>query len=176
MHDFIANRFPRIKSDQGRVLLYSRLVTALWGVFCITSGYAIAESSRTVIELVNMIGSAFYGPILAVFLLGAFTRSIGGSAAILGLAAGLTANLLTALFLPGVSWLWWNPLGCLVALSVAFASQLLLPLNSAGRALWTLRSVLSTRPLERAWLLDARTWVLLAAFAAIIAVTALLGS
>lgn len=176
MHDFIANHFPRIKSDQGRFLLYSRLVTALWGVFCITSGYAIAESSRTVIELVNMIGSAFYGPILAVFLLGAFTRSVGGSAAILGLGAGLTANLLTALLLPGVSWLWWNPLGCLVTLAVAFAAQPLLPPNNPGRALWTLRSVLSTRPLERMWLLDARTWILVGAFAVIIAITALLGS
>lgn len=175
MHDFVARFFPRLKADQKRFLLFSRLATASWGLFCLGSGYVIAESSRTVIELVNMIGSAFYGPILAVFLLGAFSRRIGGTAALAGLVGGLSVNLVTAIYIPGVSWLWWNPLGCCSAIITAVIVQQMLPACPQASGLWSLRPVLSTTPLERTWYLDRRVWLLFATFGAIVAVTALLG-
>jgi SSS family transporter len=91
-----------------------RTTSLLWGLFAVASGMVAARSGAGVLELVNQVGSAFYGPVLAVFVLGIVTRHVTGRAAVSGLVAGLAANLLLARFAPGVSWLWWNPAGFLV--------------------------------------------------------------
>jgi SSS family solute:Na+ symporter len=93
----------------------ARGTTLLWGLFAVLSGLVFARAGTGVIELVNLIGSVFYGPVLAVFVLGAAAPAVHGRAALTGLAAGLAANLLLALLAPGVSWLWWNPAGFLAA-------------------------------------------------------------
>ena len=59
-----------------RRLLVSRACTFGWGIFCVMAGLAFARSSATMIEMVNMVGSLFYGPVLAVFLLAIFTRRL----------------------------------------------------------------------------------------------------
>jgi hypothetical protein len=68
-----------------------------------------------------MVGSAFYGPVLAVFVLGVLAPGVGGTAALVGLAAGLAGNLALFGLAPGVPWLWWNPSGFLVAAIAALA-------------------------------------------------------
>jgi SSS family transporter len=98
-----------------------RLTSLGWGVFAVASGMAFAQSGAGVLELVNQVGSAFYGPVLAVFVLGVAVPGVGGRAAVWGLAAGLAANLALARFAPGISWLWWNPAGFLVAAGAALA-------------------------------------------------------
>ncbi len=97
----------------------SRGTSLLWGLFAVASGMVFARSGTHVLELINQVGSVFYGPVLGVFLLGALTWSVGGRAAVRGLAAGLVVNVLLARFAPGVSWLWWNPAGFLATVSVA---------------------------------------------------------
>jgi SSS family transporter len=98
----------------------SRGVSLLWGLFAVASGLAFARTGGGVLELINQVGSAFYGPVLAVFTLGVLTPGLRRGAAVLaGLVAGLVANLLLARFAPGVSWLWWNPAGFLVTCAVA---------------------------------------------------------
>jgi SSS family solute:Na+ symporter len=96
-----------------------RLVSLGWGGFAVATGFLFARSGRGVLELVNLVGSAVYGPVLAVFVLGALTRGVDGRGALAGLAGGLAANLAMARLAPGVSWLWWNPIGCAVAAGVA---------------------------------------------------------
>jgi SSS family transporter len=93
----------------------ARGTTLGWGLFAVVSGMAFAGAGTGVIELVNLIGSVFYGPVLAVFVLGALAPAVEGRGALTGLAAGLVANLLLARLAPGVSWLWWNPAGFLAA-------------------------------------------------------------
>jgi SSS family transporter len=94
--------------------------TALgWGVFAVLAGLAFARSEAGVLEGINQIGSAFYGPILAVFLLGALVRGVGSRGATTGLAAGVLGNLALWRLAPGVSWLWWNPAGLAVTALVA---------------------------------------------------------
>jgi hypothetical protein len=109
-----------------------------------------------VLVLVNQVGSAFYGPVLAVFVLGIVTRGVTGRAAVSGLAAGLVANFALARFAPGVSWLWWNPAGFLVASAAAV--------------------LLSGAPLRlrRPGPWPRETWLLLGAFGAMLAVLAVL--
>jgi SSS family transporter len=100
-----------------------RGLSLAWGAFAVISGLAFARSGTGVIELVNQVGSAFYGPVLAVFALGVLAPKVGGREAVAGLVAGFLANLLLARLAPGVSWLWWNPAGaaaaCVVALTLA---------------------------------------------------------
>lgn len=99
----------------------SRGVSLAWGLFAVASGLAFASTGGGVIELVNQVGSAFYGPILAVFVLGVWAPRVTGRAAILGVAAGLGANLGLGVLAPQVSWLWWNVSGFAATAGVALA-------------------------------------------------------
>jgi SSS family solute:Na+ symporter len=96
-----------------------RFTSLGWGVFAVAAGMVAARSGAGVLELVNQVGSAFYGPVLAVFVLGVLTRGVRGGAAVCGLVVGVAANLALAWLAPGVSWLWWNLSGFLVATAVA---------------------------------------------------------
>ena len=97
----------------------SRLTSLAWGVFAIVSGLAFARSGSGVLELINQVGSAFYGPVLAVFALGILVPGVRGYAALVGLLVGLVTNLALSRFAPGVSWLWWNPAGFFAACTAA---------------------------------------------------------
>lgn len=131
--------------------------TALgWGVFAVASGLAFAHGRAGVLEGINQIGSAFYGPVLAVFLLGALVPGVTGRGACAGLAAGVLGNVALWRLAPGVSWLWWNPAGLLVTSLVALALDRARPSLGAARV--------PRRP----------ALVLGAAFAAMLAVLALI--
>jgi SSS family solute:Na+ symporter len=96
----------------------SRVWTVIWGVFCTILGYLMSRSQVTVIELINMVGSAFYGPTLAVFILGLLSRRASEIGVLAGLITGVATNILLWLFAPSVSWLWWNVTGFLVAVMI----------------------------------------------------------
>ena len=101
----------------------SRAVSLGWGLFAVVSGIVFARSGSGVLETINLIGSAFYGPVLAVFTLGVLAPRLAGNAALVGLVAGLAFNIALARLAPGISWLWWNPAGffatCTITLAVA---------------------------------------------------------
>jgi SSS family solute:Na+ symporter len=93
--DFARRIFPRLDSlsDRGK-LLSSRLITLFWGCFSTAFALRIAGGAETVIELVNKIGSAFYGPVAGVFALGIFTHRAREGHAMAGFAAGFGLNLI----------------------------------------------------------------------------------
>jgi SSS family transporter len=97
----------------------SRGTSLAWGVFAIGSGLFFARSGGGVLELINQVGSAFYGPVLAVFVLGVMAPYLSGRAVLTGLVAGLVGNFALARLAPGVSWLWWNPAGFFVTCATA---------------------------------------------------------
>jgi len=111
--------FDRPAARQG--IWLPRLTSLAWGGFAVASGLVFARSQGGVLELINQVGSAFYGPVLAVFLLGVTAPAVGGRGALSGMAAGLVGNLALARLAPGVSWLWWNPAGFAVATVAALA-------------------------------------------------------
>ncbi len=96
-----------------------RLTSAGWGLFAVGSGLVFARGAGGVLELINRIGSAFYGPILAVFVLAVLAPRLRGRAVLAGLAAGLAANAALGLLAPQLPWLWWNPAGFLAAVLAA---------------------------------------------------------
>jgi SSS family solute:Na+ symporter len=108
--------------DPARQSVWLGRTTSLgWGVFAVISGMIFARSGSGILELVNMVGSAFYGPVLAVFILGVLAPRVTGKAALAGLVAGLAFNFALAALALGVPWLWWNPAGFLVSTAVALA-------------------------------------------------------
>ncbi|MBN2399516.1 MAG: sodium/solute symporter [Candidatus Aminicenantes bacterium] len=108
--------------QQRKKLLVSRLLTFLWGGTAFLAAWAMADSGETVIEIVNKIGSAFYGPIAAVFMIGILAPQVKERAALSGLLAGFGANIyLWAFQSSTVSWLWWNVAGFGITSAVALA-------------------------------------------------------
>ena len=105
----------------------SRGVSLCWGLFAVVSGLVFARSGSSVLETINLIGSAFYGPVLAVFALGVLAPRLVGNAALVGLVVGLLGNLALARLVPSVSWLWWNPAGFFVTCVVALAMSRVAP-------------------------------------------------
>ena len=68
----------------------SRLATILWGFFATLAALALGET-ESIIELVNKIGSYFYGSILGVFVLLLFVKRASGNGAFYGLLLGMFA-------------------------------------------------------------------------------------
>ena len=107
-------------------LMAARGATAFWGlVACIVAHVAVRLGS--LIEVVNRIGSIFYGSLLGVFILAVAFRRATGTGAFVGLLTGITTVVIFA-FHPatrGVSYLWHNPIGAAVVVVVGSAVSLL---------------------------------------------------
>ena len=119
----------------------ARATTLAWGLFAVGAGLGAAASGRAILELVNQVGSLFYGPVLGVFLVARLAPRAGGRAALGGLAAGLAATGGVAALATGVSWLWWSPLGCVATLLVGLAAGRDAP--ALGALIWPRRATLA---------------------------------
>ena len=129
---------PQLRQLNARMQVrLSRALTVFWGTLATVFALWLAGGEETVIELVNKIGSAFYGPVLGVFWLGMLTTTTGERSATIGLLAGVLVNiLLWQFFQASVSWLWWNGIGFGVTFLTARAiSGFLPPESSANPAL-----------------------------------------
>jgi SSS family solute:Na+ symporter len=119
-----------------------RLTSMGWGLFAVLAATAFARSGTGVLELVNLVGSLFYGPVLGVFTLGVFAPGVGGRWAIGALASGLATNAALAAAAPRLSWLWWNAAGWLAAVLVATLGSgsrwRRPPWSASRRTTWTL--------------------------------------
>lgn len=121
-NDAIKMVFPEVEYRSDRMkLLLSRILTVFWGVITTVFAIIFAGSNETVVELVNKIGSLLYGPICAVFIIGMITRKkIHQIAIIGGFITGIVVNIYIWLFLPSVSWMWWNATGFFAAIVFPF--------------------------------------------------------
>jgi Na+/proline symporter len=153
--DFLTRWRPGLAALPDRVQVrISRCLTIGWGA--ISTGFALAMigGSETVLEMVNKIGSAFYGPVLAVFLLGMLTRRAGQAGALAGLAAGVGLNLyLWQAHSADVSWMWWNVAGFGAAVIVGGLVGLTAPAGASAEKLKEIPAPFPSRPVL--WLLAA---------------------
>jgi SSS family solute:Na+ symporter len=124
MEDFY-RRYVRPDATEGHYMVVSKVLTALWGGFCIVAALVFAHSAeatrQTTIVLINAVGSLLYGPILAAFLIGISTRAISGFQVKTGIVFGIAINVVLWR-LTDVSWLWWNFAGFLVTAMVALVA------------------------------------------------------
>lgn len=93
----------------------SRGLTVLAGIAQIGVALSIRQSARSALDTALSIASLLNGPVLGVFLLGAFSRRAGTPAALAGMGAGLTA-VLALRFATPVAWPWYTLVGSLTTL------------------------------------------------------------
>jgi len=119
--DFYRRWFKPEGSD-AHYLAVSKWTTLFWGVFaCVVATFMADVGS--LIEVVNRVGSFFYGTILGVFLL-AMVPWARGTGAFVGLLAGMATVLATYLWVPQVEYLWYNVIGAAVVLAVGMLLSL----------------------------------------------------
>ena len=108
----------------------SKWFTLLWGVLAIGVA-SVANLFDNLIQLVNIIGSIFYGNVLGIFLLAFFFKKVHGKAVFS--AAIITQLIVLAIFYfgiysfereglnPIISYLWLNFIGCILVLFFALS-------------------------------------------------------
>ena len=109
-----------------RLLTVGKIVTVIWGVVITAFAFLFVydEGSKTVVESINKIGSAFYGPILAAFCMGLLSRRSTGPGVIVGTLAGVGFNVYLWLAHPEVFWMWWNLFGLVITCIITWAVSL----------------------------------------------------
>jgi len=124
--DFLQRYFERFKTiPREKEVWVSKILTVFWGLLCTVFALGMIGGPETVLVLVNKIGSAFYGPILATFWLGILTKKASEPGAIAGLGTGVAMNIfIWQFFGKAVSWLWWNPIGFFTSFIVGYCISL----------------------------------------------------
>jgi solute carrier family 5 (sodium-dependent multivitamin transporter), member 6 len=105
-------------------LRISKYLTVFWGVFCVIIANFSQRIGNSLIELVNILGSWFYGVILGIFLVAFFFKKIKANAV---LFASFSAQIIVILiwYKEWVAFLWLNPIGALLVIFFAFIFQLM---------------------------------------------------
>jgi SSS family solute:Na+ symporter len=115
----IYKRYVHREGSDHHYLLASRWATLFWGIYAVVfAGWAGRLGS--LIVAVNKVGSLFYGSLLGCFVLAFAARRVRGTATFVGMLAGESAILATAVF-TDISWLWYNVIGCVVVVGTALA-------------------------------------------------------
>lgn len=111
------------RSDK-HYLNMSKFFTFMWGVLAILFA-SVANLFDNLIQLVNIIGSIFYGNVLGIFLLAFFFRFIRGNAVFI--AAIITQAVIVFVWWKDViPYLWLNLLGCVIVIVLAIILQALI--------------------------------------------------
>ena len=106
-------------------LRVSKVATALWGV--VATVFAVSAANLgSLIEVVNQVGSYFYGSLLGVFVLALGFRRATANGAFLGLFAGMGSVALVE-SVADVSFLWNNVVGTAAVVIVGLAVSWLQP-------------------------------------------------
>jgi len=104
----------------------SKFFTVLWGIIAIVVA-CTANLFESLIELVNIIGSIFYGNVLGIFLLAFFLKFVKGNAAFT--AAIINQIIVIALYflnqygVVNIPFLWLNFVGCVSVMYIAVFIQ-----------------------------------------------------
>ncbi len=107
--------------DEKHYLRTSKWFTLLWGVIAI--GIAcVANLFDNLIQLVNIIGSIFYGNVLGIFLLAFFIKFVKSNAVFI---AALITQVIVIFgwWQDWMPYLWLNLFGCVVVISIALVIQ-----------------------------------------------------
>lgn len=105
----------------------SRGFTLLWGIIAIGVA-STAHLFDNLIQLVNIIGSIFYGNVLGIFLLAFFIKYVKSKAVFI--AAIITQLIIIYVwYIDLMPYLWLNLVGCALVIGIALVLQLVIPKN-----------------------------------------------
>ena len=115
--------YKRYKSDlkEKHYVWAGKAFTLVWGVISIAFAL-VGNLFENLIQLINIIGSLFYGTILGIFLVAIFNKSIKENA--IFIAAIISEIIVLIVFYSNwVSFLWLNVIGALMTVFNAFIIQ-----------------------------------------------------
>ena len=114
----------------------SKKYTLLWGLFCMAVAMFVSNWGNSLIEVVNVLGSLFYGTILGIFLVAFYSKRIGGNAVFW--AALMAEVIVVVLFflneykIISLGFLWLNAIGALLVWGIGGVLQWILPAKTAA--------------------------------------------
>jgi Na+/proline symporter len=109
------------EEDEMHYVKATKWFTLGWGILAIIIA-CIAYLADNLIQLVNIIGSIFYGNVLGIFLLAFFFKMVKGNAVFI--AALMTqAIVITGWWYDWMPYLWLNLFGCVIVISIAMLIQ-----------------------------------------------------
>ena len=119
--DLYKRNDKKVRDDMYYVTV-TKWFTLAWGILAILVA-SVANLFDNLIQLVNIIGSIFYGNILGIFLIAFFIKFIRGNAVFV--AALITQVLIIWVYAIDVlPYLWLNLLGCALVISLAILIQM----------------------------------------------------
>ncbi len=165
--------------NDANYIQYSKYMVVFWGVVCIGAAFLFGGSDSPVIEIINAIGSVFYGPVLATFLLAIFSRNISAMGMKIGIIISVLINLIFSQTIQNIFgfefgfsifWIWLNFTGFFLALSIAWLMSKVFPATPKDESLLNRPKFTSTDFLTK------ESFILLGFFVFIIAFSAILPS
>jgi SSS family transporter len=107
--------------DEKHMVKMTKIFTLIWGIIAIIIA-CFANLAENLIQLVNIIGSIFYGNVLGIFLLAFFFKYIKANAVFF---AALITQLIVIVgwWLDWMPYLWLNLFGCVLVMIIAFIIQ-----------------------------------------------------
>jgi Na+/proline symporter len=121
--DFYRHLLIREASDAHYVTA-SKWFTFLWGLVALAFAL-FANLAENLIQAVNIVGSVFYGVVLALFLVAFFLKRVGGTA-IFWAALAAQALVFVLYFSLNISYLWYNFIGCAACVLFSLLLQIAL--------------------------------------------------
>ena len=104
----------------------AKLFTLIWGVIAIIFA-SFGSLFENLIQLVNIIGSIFYGTILGIFLVAIFFKNIGSNpifyAALISELIVISCYLIDLYLFDLFGYLWLNVIGSFLTISIAYLLQ-----------------------------------------------------
>jgi hypothetical protein len=109
------------EKDEQHMVKATKVFTLIWGIVAIIIA-CFANLAENLIQLVNIIGSIFYGNVLGIFLLAFFFKFIKGNAVFI--AALITQVIvLIGWWYDWMPYLWLNLFGCILVIFIAIIIQ-----------------------------------------------------
>lgn len=121
--DIYKRNVKATKSDKHYVNA-TKFFTILWGLIAISFA-CVGTLFENLIQLVNIIGSIFYGTVLGIFLVGFYIKYVKANAIFYG-AAMSQLIIFYIYYLDVVSFLWLNFIGAVLTISISLFIQIVL--------------------------------------------------
>lgn len=105
---------------------WSKFYTLIWGLFCVLVACFASEIGNSLIEAVNILGSLFYGTLLGIFVTAIAFKRVRAKPVMLGIIVS-QATVIAVFCFSDISFLWYNVIGCIVVMAVAWVMENMRP-------------------------------------------------
>jgi SSS family transporter len=132
VEDFFNRGDKKLSNEQ--YMRISKISVVFWGAVCIGAAFLFGGSDSPVIEIINAIGSVFYGPVLATFVLAIFSKKVNAQGMKAGIIIAVLINLIFSKTMQemlgldfgfSIFWMWLNFTGFILAVAIAYLVSVL---------------------------------------------------